>query len=116
MAEGPGENIFMVKRGRLLTPKSPAILEGFTRASVIAIARDRGIPVIEKRISLKEFMAADEAFFAGTAVEIGVIGKINGRRIGSGKIGPVTGGLKEAYLAAVHGELPRYRRWLTRVR
>lgn len=116
VAEGPGENIFMVKRGRLVTPKSPSILPGFTRASVIAIARGLRIPVLERKVSLKEFINADEAFFAGTAVEIAAIGKVNGRRIGAGRTGPMTARLKETYLAAAHGKLLRYKKWVTPVR
>jgi branched-chain amino acid aminotransferase len=113
VAEGPGENIFMVKKGKLYTPKSPSILPGITRASVITLARDLGLVAIEKKISLKELFAADEVFLTGTAAEVAPVGKINGRRIGSGKGGPVTAKIRAAYLDAVHGRSPRYQKWLT---
>jgi branched-chain amino acid aminotransferase len=113
VAEGPGENIFMVRRGRLITPRSPSILPGITRDSVLAIARDLRIPVAVKKISLRDLMNADEAFFTGTAAEVASIGKVNGRRIGGGrKPGPVTRKIREHYLAATHGQLRKYKKWL----
>ena len=122
VAEGPGENIFMIKRGKLFAPASPSILEGITRASVIAIARDLGMPFVKKKITLAHLMAADEAFFAGTAVEIAPVARINKRRIGPGgargaraAASPLTAKIRAAYFGATHGTLPRYRKWLTAV-
>lgn len=115
VAEGPGENIFTVKGGKLFTPKSPSILCGITRASVIAIARDLHVPFLERKMLLKDLMDAEEIFLAGTAVEISPVGKINGRKIKKGVAGPITAQIGAVYQAAVHGELPRYRHWLTPV-
>jgi branched-chain amino acid aminotransferase len=116
VAEGPGENIFIVRRGKLFTPDSPSILPGITRASVITIARDLHIPVAIKKVSLKDLKTADEAFFSGTAAEVAGIGKIDGRKIGKGGGGPITAIIRKHYLAAAHGQLPKYRKWLTPVK
>lgn len=113
VAEGPGENIFLIKAGRVFTPNSPSILRGITRESVIEIVRDLGMGVIEKKITLSELMGANEVFLTGTAAEITPVGKINNRRIGKGGMGPITTRIAAIYRAAVHGKLPRYRRWLT---
>lgn len=74
------------------------------------------IPVSEQRITVRQLHAADEAFFVGTAVEIAPIGKFNGKRIGTGVIGPVTKKLREAYHDAIHGRVPRYHSWLTPIK
>jgi len=116
VSEGPGENVFMVKKGKLYTPNSASILPGITRESIVKIAGDMGIPATMRHITRQELIAADEVFFVGTAVEVAAVGKIDHCRIGTGKEGPVTRALKDAYLAAVHGKTPRYRRWLTPVR
>lgn len=113
VAEGPGENVFAVERGKLFTPKSQSILPGITRDSILKIARDLGIPATEKRISFRELMAADEVFLAGTAAEVAAVGRVNARRIGTGAMGPITRSLRSAYLDAAHGKLIRYRNWLT---
>jgi branched-chain amino acid aminotransferase len=112
VAEGPGENIFIVKNRKLFTPNSASILRGITRASVMKIARDLGYPAVEKKISLRELLSADEAFFTGTAAEVAAIGKVNRKKIGTGKVGPVTSEIRSKYLAAVHGKIPRYKKWL----
>ncbi|HUC01796.1 MAG TPA: branched-chain amino acid transaminase [Candidatus Paceibacterota bacterium] len=116
VSEGPGENIFLIKHKILYTPDSASILPGITRESIMTIAKDMGIRTVQKPITVKELMAADEAFFSGTAVEVASIGKIERRRIGTGGTGPVTGALKEAYASATHGAARRYRSWLTSVR
>lgn len=113
VAEGPGENIFFVKKDKLITPKLGTILGGITRASIIEIAKDNGIKVVEKEVKLKELLQADEAFFTGTAAEVSPIAKINDKKIGKQKIGPVTELLKTTFLKAVKGEEPRYKKWLT---
>ncbi len=115
VAEGPGENIFMVKQGILYTPMPGSILPGITRASIIQIAGNMGIRVKEKKIKPHELRQADELFFTGTAAEVTPIGMIDSKKIGNGGVGPVTHMLKEQYLRAVRGEDPKYYRWLTLV-
>ena len=113
IAEGPGENIFIVKNKILYTPKPGSILPGITRKTVMQIADDMGIRAVEKDLRINDLLAADEAFFTGTAAEIAPIGKVNNRRIGAGNVpGPLTAALQEKYLATVHGNIPRYRRWI----
>lgn len=113
IAEGPGENFFMVKNREILTPPLGAILAGITRATVLEIASERGFAVTERPISLAEAVTADEAFFSGTACEITPIGIINDQMLGNGKPGPVSLEIKSAYLDAVRGRTAAYRRFLT---
>lgn len=113
VAEGPGENIFMVKEKKLYTPAKGTILPGITRASIIEIARDLGIKVKEKKITPKELKSANEAFFCGTAVEICPIGKIDDVLINRGKIGKITKRIKEVFTKVVRGEKKEYLKWLT---
>ena len=113
IAEGPGENFFMVKNREIITPPLGAILAGITRATVLEIARDRGFAIVERPISLADAVAADEAFFSGTACEITPIGIINDQPLGNGKPGPVSLEIKSAYLDAVRGRTAAYRRFLT---
>lgn len=113
LAEGPGENVFIVRKGTLLTPKLGTILAGITRLSIIEIAKDNKIPVEEKNIREKELLQADEAFYTGTAAEISPISKINNKKIGKKPVGPITFQLKEIFTKAIHGQLPKYKKWLT---
>lgn len=113
VAEGPGENIFSVKNNILITPSLGSILPGITRSSIITIARDKKIKVLEKKVALKELKSADEVFFTGTATEITPIGRIDNTKIGDGAAGPITTMLKTYYMSIVHGEIPKYHRWLT---
>ncbi|MEM2956258.1 MAG: branched-chain amino acid transaminase [Candidatus Pacearchaeota archaeon] len=113
IAEGPGENLFIVKHKKILTPKLGNILPGITRASVIEIANDLGYEVNEKNIFLKELRKADEAFFTGTAAEVTAISQIDDKIIGSGKQGVITKKIKQAYLDVVKGKNEKYKRWLT---
>ena len=113
VAEGPGENIFIVKNKKILTPDSSSILKGITRATIISIAHDMKMEVREKKITLAELRKADEAFFTGTATEVAPIAKIDGHRIGSGSVGPITTKLRDAYRAITHGEEKKYAKWLT---
>jgi len=113
LAEGPGENIFLVKDGVLYTPKLGRILHGITRETVIELARDEGIEVIEKELLPEDAYAAEEAFFTGTAAEVGPIHSINDNVIGSGEIGPLTRMIKQRYLDVVYGRVPKYDRYLT---
>lgn len=116
VAEGPGENLFFVKGGKLFTPKLGSILAGITRSSVMQIARDFKIPVKEGHFRPKDLYAADELFFTGTAAEVQPIGSLDNKKIGNGQIGPITNKLRETYLAAVAGKIARYKKWLTYVK
>jgi branched-chain amino acid aminotransferase len=113
IAEGPGENIFMVKDKILLTPKKGNILKGITRESIIKIAKDKGIKVKERKISKRKLFQADEAFFTGTAAEITPIASIDKNKINNGKAGLITMLLKEEFDHIVRGERPNYLKWLT---
>ncbi len=114
VAEGAGENLFLVKSGILHTPPlSSSVLGGITRDSVLRIARDLGIPVEQQRFTRDTLYVADELFMTGTAAEVTPVREVDGRRIGSGAPGPVTKRIQETYLRAVRGEEPRYKEWLT---
>ncbi len=116
VAEGPGENIFIVKEGKIFTPSSGSILTGITRKSIIKIAYDLGLSVEEKKISVEELKSADEAFFVGTAVEVCPIGKIDETLINNQKIGEITKNIKEIFEKVVKGEKNEYLNWLTVVK
>lgn len=113
VAEGPGENIFMVKNKILYTPKLGSILPGITRKTILELARDFKIKTIEKDIKPNELKKADEAFFTGTAAEITPIYKIDKTIIQDGKIGELTNFLKDNFQKIVSGELKKYYKWLT---
>ena len=113
VAEGPGENIFIVQRGALITPKKGSILPGLTRSAILEIARREKIPAREATVTKKMLLRADEAFYSGTAAEISPIASVNKQTIGKGKIGPVTKNLKEIFQRIVRGEIPGYKNWLT---
>lgn len=113
VAEGSGENIFIVKQGRLYTPDLTSCLEGITRASVIDLAAEIGIPVIEKRITRDEIYCADEAFFTGTAAEVTPIRELDNRMIGPGKRGPVTTQIQTLFFDCVKGRAKNHGDWLT---
>lgn len=115
VAEGPGENIFFVKDGVLITPNPKHILNGLTRQSILKVAQDLGIETKERTVKKDEIFEMDEAFFTGTACEVSVIGKINDQKIGNGKEGKITKKLREAYMDIVHGKNPNYESWLTRI-
>lgn len=113
VAEGSGENIFMVKDGRLLTPPtSVGILPGITRECVMTVARDLGYEVLERNISRGELFLADELFFTGTAAEVTPIREVDRRQVGEGVPGPVTLAIQKVYLDAVRGKVDRYSSWL----
>jgi branched-chain amino acid aminotransferase len=113
VAEGPGENLFAVFGGRIVTPPTGAgILAGITRDSAMSIARDLGLEVAEQDMMRDELYLADELFFTGTAAEITPIRELDGRSIGDGKRGPVTEKLQEKFFAAVRGKEKRYEKWL----
>ncbi|MBS0484712.1 MAG: branched-chain amino acid transaminase [Proteobacteria bacterium] len=115
VAEGSGENIFVVKQGKLYTPDLTSCLEGITRASIIEIAGELGIPVIEKRITRDEIYCADEAFFTGTAAEVTPIRELDNRIIGAGKRGPITAQLQNLFFDCVKGRAKNHAGWLTLV-
>jgi branched-chain amino acid aminotransferase len=113
--EGSGENVFIVRKGVLYTPDLTSALDGITRRTIITLARELGIEVVEKRITRDEVYIADEAFFTGTAAEVTPIREVDGRVIGSGTRGPITERLQSLYFDLVHGRLPAYPEWLTLV-
>jgi len=114
VSEGSGENLFVVKDGALVTnDREAGILMGVTRASVLEMAGDLGIPTTVSPISVEDVLGADELFFSGTAVEVTAIREVDGHRIGEGKPGPVTRRIQGTFNAAVRGEKPEYRRWLS---
>jgi len=115
VSEGAGENIFIVKSGKIYTPDLASCLDGITRDSVVTIARDLGIEVIEKRITRDEVYCADEALFTGTAAEVTPIRELDGREIGAGSRGPVTEKIQSMFFDIVGGKAPQYSHWLTRV-
>jgi branched-chain amino acid aminotransferase len=117
VAEGSGENLFVVKDGAIVTnDKDASILMGVTRASILEIARDLGIPTKISPISVEDLMTADELFFTGTAVEVTAIREIDGHVVSGGKPGPVTRRIQDTFNQAVRGQLPQYRHWLAFVR
>ena len=113
VAEGSGENVFMVRKGILKTPPLTSILEGITRETVMQLAAERGLRVVEERFTRDELYIADEAFFTGTAAEITPIREVDDRMIGTGKPGPVTKQLQAAFFDIVHGRDTRHGDWLT---
>ncbi len=113
VCEASGENVFLVRDGVIKTPPLTAALPGITRDSVMTLAHDRGIPVIETRFSRDEVYMADEFFMTGTAAELTPVRELDGRAIGTGKPGPVTQTLQDAYFRAVKGADDRHRSWLT---
>jgi branched-chain amino acid aminotransferase len=113
VSEGSGENIFMVRNGALKTTPLTSILEGITRDSVLAIARDEGIQVREERFTRDELYIAVEAFFSGTAAEITPIREIDGRAVGGGTPGPITKKLQSIFFDTVTGKNKKYEHWLT---
>jgi branched-chain amino acid aminotransferase len=115
VAEGSGENVFLVRNGVLYTPELTSCLEGITRDSIIRIAEDQGLTVKEKRITRDEVYVADEAFFTGTAAEVVPIREVDHRTIGTGVRGPITETLQRIYLESVRGAQADYADWLAPV-
>ena len=115
VSEGSGENVFIVKNGKLYTPDLASCLDGITRDSVITLANDLGIEVIQKRITRDEVYCADEAFFSGTAAEITPIREVDNRQIGIGSRGPVTEKIQSLFFDVVSGKAPKYAHWLSQV-
>jgi len=115
VAEGAGENLFIVRDGQLYEPELVSGLSGITRRTVIELARDMGFQVQAKPMTRDDVYLADEAFFSGTAAEITPIRELDGRVIGAGRRGPVTEKIQTAFFDAVNGRAARYREWLTTV-
>jgi len=115
VSEGTGENIFIVRKGVLKTTPLTSILEGVTRDSVLQLARERNIPVLEERFTRDAMYVADEVFLTGTAAEITPVREIDSRRIGNGTPGPVTKDLQKTFFEIVRGEDSAHAAWLTRV-
>ncbi|ORF09310.1 branched chain amino acid aminotransferase [Snodgrassella alvi] len=113
VAEGSGENIFIVNDGKLYTPALDAALDGITRRTVMAIAADMNLTVTEKHITRDEVYCADEVFFTGTAAEVTPIREVDGRVIGCGSRGTLTTEIQQRYFDIVHGKNTKYKSWLT---
>lgn len=114
VAEGSGENIFIVKDGILYTPTTyDSILEGITRNTIMEIAKDLGLTIIERRITREELYTADEVFFVGTAAEVTPVINIDGKIIGNGEPGEITMKIRNYYMDIVHGRVSKYMHWLT---
>ena len=116
VAEGSGENIFIVRNGKMYTPELTSALDGITRDTIITLAEEIGVTVQEKRITRDEVYIADEAFFTGTAAEVTPIREVDGRKIGVGSRGPITERLQTMYFDQVHGRRREFPEWLTYVK
>ena len=115
VAEGAGENLFIVKKGKLYTPDLTSCLEGITRETIVTLASELGVAVIEKRITRDEVYCAEEAFFTGTAAEVTPIRELDNRSIGSGQRGPVTESIQRLFFDCVRGQHAGHKEWLTTV-
>ncbi|MDX1318690.1 MAG: aminotransferase class IV, partial [Oceanospirillum sp.] len=116
VAEGSGENIFVIRDGKIYTPELTSCLDGITRRTVIELAKEElGLDVIEKRITRDEVYIADEAFFTGTAAEVLPIRELDGRQIGTGRRGPITEKLQSLYFDQVTGKRAEHPEWLAPV-
>lgn len=115
VAEGSGENVFIIRKGKLYTPDLTSALEGITRDTIVTLAKELGYEVIEKRITRDEVYGADEAFFTGTAAEVTPIRELDNRSIGAGTRGPITEKLQALYFDVVKGKSAKHSDWLTLV-
>ena len=115
VAEGAGENIFIVKNGVIIEPELTSALTGITRSSVIELAEGLGYKVMAKRLTRDDIYIADECFFTGTAAEVTPIRELDGRKIGEGRAGPVTKALQKAFFDVVTGKDRKHKQWLTPV-
>ena len=116
VAEGAGENLFIVRDGKVATPELTSALDGITWRSIQLLCADHGIPVEARKITRDDVYIADEAFFTGTAAEVTPIRELDGRVIGNGKRGPITEKLQSAFFDVVNGRNPKYHYWLTPVK
>ncbi|MGB3433917.1 branched-chain amino acid transaminase [Achromobacter sp.] len=115
VAEGSGENLFIVKDGVLCEPEIASALTGITRSTIHALAADLGLRVATRRLTRDDVYIADEAFFTGTAAEVTPIREVDNRQIGSGRRGPITEKLQKAFFDVVNGRNPKYHHWLSKV-
>jgi branched-chain amino acid aminotransferase len=115
VAEGAGENLFVVKGGKIYEPELTSALIGITRETVIQLAADLGYQVTARRITRDDLYIADEAFFTGTAAEVTPIREVDGRTIGAGRRGPVTTRLQKAFFDLVNGKNKKHGAWLAPV-
>jgi branched-chain amino acid aminotransferase len=116
VSEGSGENIFLVHKDKLITaPLGNSVLPGITRDSVLQIARDLGIPIVEQMIPREMLYITDEAFFTGTAAEVTAIRSVDKIKVGKGSVGPITKAIQKEFFAIVHGEKDDRYGWLTPV-
>jgi branched-chain amino acid aminotransferase len=111
IAECTGENLFMVRRGKLVTPATAPVLEGITRHTIHTIAKDLGYEVLEQPISRDQLYVADEVFVCGTAAECIGLSEIDFRKVGDGRTGPVTRAIQHVYHDAIRGKLEKYDAW-----
>lgn len=115
VAEGAGENVFVVKDGCIYEPEIASALVGITRSTIISLAREMGMEVKSKRLTRDDIYIADECFFTGTAAEVTPVRELDNRTIGSGSRGPITEELQKRYFDVVYGRNSKYEHWLTRV-
>ncbi len=115
VAEGAGENLFIVKNGKLYEPELTSALMGITRDTVMTLAREIGLEMHSKRLTRDDIYVADEAFFTGTAAEVTPIRELDNRQIGNGRCGPITKKLQELFFDVVNGRSPAHRAWLTNI-
>jgi branched-chain amino acid aminotransferase len=112
VAECTGENLFLVRKGKLITPHTAAILEGITRDALITVAGDMGYEVLEQPISRDQLYISDELFLTGTAAEIIAVTEVDFRKVGNGKMGPVTRAIQKVFHETIHGNGVRSAEWL----
>ena len=112
VSEGPAENVFIIKDGKLIAPSSRSSLRGFTRDTLLRISAEIGMEPIEKKITLKEAMNADEVFFCGTGAELSPIISIDNKKIGDGKAGKATAMIRDFYFDIVRGKNKKFGKWL----
>jgi branched-chain amino acid aminotransferase len=115
VSEASGENIFLIRNGRVKTTPLTSILPGITRDSIITIARDHGYAVVEERFTRDELYTADEAFFTGTAAELTPIREVDDRQIGAGRRGPITEEIQRSFFDVIKGKEKQYSHWLAYV-
>jgi branched-chain amino acid aminotransferase len=115
VAEGAGENLFVVKDGQIYEPEIASALVGITRGTVHTLAKELGYTVVSKRLTRDDIYIADEAFFTGTAAEVTPIRELDGRQIGEGRRGPVTTKIQSLFFDVVNGRAPAHADWLTAV-
>lgn len=111
VAECTGENLFVVRRGKIITPSTAPVLEGITRHSIFVIAQDLGYQVLEQPVSRDQLYMADEVFVCGTAAEVIGLSEIDYRKIGDGRSGKITGEIQKAFHEAIRGKTAKYEHW-----